>query len=249
MFQADKVRGLLLEEFVKAQAKNPSYSMRAYAKKVGISQTAISEIFGGKRPITKKSAEKILSGLARSPEEVSNLLLGSDDSSLTSYKSLDMDTFHLISEWHYFAILSLAETKGFQSSAAWIAERLGLTEKIVRDALARLIRLGLIESDKKTGKIKPTGDQFAAISEVATSALKKANRQNLELIEEALESIPSEKRDFTAMTLCFDPDRMDEARKLIKNFRRSFAKVMEAGHKKEVYKICVQFFPLTRSSK
>lgn len=219
--------------------------MRAYAKKIRVPQSAVSEIIAGKRPVTKKTARKILTGLDRAPHEIAAIV----DSSPVAhndqvYKTLDIDTFHMISDWYYYAILSLAETDDFRGSPKWIAKRLGITEKVAREAIERLLRLDLLK--ESNSELRPTGHQFETNSELATPALRKANRQNVELIGDALELIPVAERDFTAMTLCFDPERIEEARKLIKNFRRGFARVMESKRKKEVYKICIQLFPLTR---
>lgn len=245
MFQADKIRLILLEEFVGAQSRNPNYSMRAFAKKIGVNQSAISEILSGKRPITKKSAEKILSGLDLNPLEIAKIFQG-ELKNKQIFKSLDMDTYHLIADWYYYGILSLAETDDFQSSPTWISKRLGINEKIVAKAIDRLLKLDLLERDAKTKKLKPTHEQLEASSDVAKPAFKKACKQNLELAQKALEEGEFEERDFTAMTLCFDPDRMEEAKKMITNFRRNFAKAMESKKKKEVYKLNVQLFSLTK---
>ena len=129
MFQADKVRLILLEEFVNLQTRNPSYSMRAYAKKIGVNQSVISEILSGKRSITKKSAEKILAGLDKNPLEIAEVFSGELENKKT-FKSLDMDTYHLIADWYYYGILSLAETNDFQSSPKWISARLGISENL-----------------------------------------------------------------------------------------------------------------------
>lgn len=243
----ETVKQILLEEFVKVQARNPNYSMRSYAKKIGVGQSTVSEVLSGKRPLTKKNAVRILRGLDRSPEEI--LTAFNDDTAAANpkYKSLDMDTFHIISSWHHYAILSLAETEDFQSSDAWIARRLGITKNQAAEAIEKLLRLNMLDRDPRTGNLKATGQQFEAISPVASPALRKANRQNLELASQALENIPVNERDFTAMTLCMDPNRIEEARKMIKNFRRNFNRVMDAGRKKEVYKLSVQLFPLSKS--
>src|SRR5205809_112872 len=124
MFQEDKVRLILLEEFVAIQARNPQYSMRAYAKKIGAPQSAISEILSGKRSITKKYAEKILRGLDKNPQEIFEIFQN-EKTNTVSYKSVDMDIYKLIADWYYYAILSLVETEDFESSDEWIAQRLG----------------------------------------------------------------------------------------------------------------------------
>lgn len=246
MIQADKVRDILLQELVKAQARNPNYSMRAYSQKIGLAQSAISEILSGKRPITKKNAKKILVGLNKDPEEVFQLLGSSEDSSTPKYTPVDIDAFRVIADWHNYAILSLAETKDFQSSPQWIANRLGISEKVANESIHKLLRLKMLQRNERSGELTVTGQQFEAISTMASSALKEANRQNIDLITDALEKTPVAERDFTAITLCFDPSRINDARKMIKNFRRNFNKVMESGHKKEVYKLCVQLFPLSK---
>lgn len=241
-----EIRHILLNEFLAAQAKNSQYSMRAYSRKVGITQSAISEILSGKRKITTKMGIKILSGLGVSPDTFQRIVSRMQDkkSENREFKPLDVDTFHLVSDWHYFALLSLAETKDFKSSADWIAKRLGISKVKAEEALERLTRLGMIENDEEG--IKATGVQYQVDPGIATPALKKAQRQNLEIATKALETTKYEERDFTAMTLCFDPDRMNEAKALIKEFRKQFSDIMENGEKKEVYKLCVQLFPLTK---
>lgn len=248
----DKVRHILLEELVKAQSKNPSYSMRAYAAKLGISQPSISEILSGKRPLTKKMAYKILRGLDRNPDEISNLIKPANSKTLdAAFTSVDMDSYHLISDWYYYAILSLMETRGFISSGEWVAKRLEISEHQANEAIETLLRLKMVTKDPKNGKLRSSGQQLEAIypGDTKSMALRKANRQNLELANFALDNVPLTERDFTAITLTFDPKKMEEARQMIKVFRRNFNRVMEAGHKKEVYKLCIQLYPLSKDLK
>jgi uncharacterized protein (TIGR02147 family) len=242
-----KLKNLLMIEYMNAKAKNPHFSMRAFAKKIGVPQSAVSEILSGKRHVTHKMATKIMSGLSVSPNRMQEIL--EDSGNERGFKSLDMAVYDVISDWYYFAILSLMETKGFHSSPIWIAQRLKLPLKTVHDALKKLLALDLIAIDPKTKKISLTNEQFEAVSPVATAALKKANKQNLELAFEKLENTRFDERDFTAITLCFDPERMEEAKKLIREFRRKFCKIMESREKKEVYKMCVQLFPLSEGAK
>lgn len=248
MLNTDKVKILLFEELASAQARNPHYSMRAYAKRVGIPQSAVSEILSGKRSLTQKYAHKILNAFSKSPAEVQSFYNPESENQGT-YRSLDMDTYHLIADWHYFAILSLAETADFRSSGSWIAQRLGISESLAREAIERLTKLDLLQYNSKKNKLSVTGESLAIASEISKPALKKACRQNLELATEALEETDFSERDFTAITLCFDLDRMDEAKKMIKNFRRNFSKAMESKNKKEVYKLSINLFPLTKVRK
>lgn len=240
-----KLKELLTLEYMEAKARNSSFSMRAFARKLGIPQSAISEILNDKRNITHKMAIKILSGLAMPPSQIAEILATESGSDQAQFVSLDMKAYSVISDWRPIALISLIETKNFRSDPKWIAKRLGIAEKVVVESLKTLESLDLIKIDKKTKKISLTHEQIEAIPPVATAALKKANRENLELALQKLDSTKFEERDFTAITMCFDPDRMEEAKKLIKEFRRKFCKIMESGNKKEVYKLCVQLYPLS----
>ena len=246
MDQSEKIRIILLEEFVKAQTRNPHYSMRAYAKKLGLSQSAVSEMLSGKRTITQKSARRIISAITgNEPDEALALLDSIEEKNTHKFHPVNVEDFDIISDWHHYAILSLTETKDFQSSEAWIAERLGIDEELTSNAIKNLLRLEMLQKDDN-GQLRSTNKQFEFITSIPSIALRKANGQNLELALKALEKVPLTLRDFTAITLCFDPARIEDGRKMIKNFRRQFNRVMEAGHKKEVYKLCIQLFPLSR---
>ena len=48
------------------------------------------------------------------------------------------------------------------------------------------------------------------------------------------------------MTLAVDPDQMAEAKKMIRNFRDQFTETFGSTQKKEVYKLMIQFIPLTK---
>ena len=59
---------------------------------------------------------------------------------------MDEETFTAISEWYYFAILSLGEVKGSRFEASWLSRRLGISRDEAAVAMRRLIRLGLVET-------------------------------------------------------------------------------------------------------
>lgn len=253
MQPGEQVRDILMMEFIGIQSRNPGFSMRAYAKKIGIPQSAVSEIVGKRRKVTAKMATKILRGLDFAPAQISEVVSKFDSeievpqNKSSCFRPLDMDSFRLISEWYHFAILSLTETKSFKSNTGWMARRLGISESLVQSAVERLIRLEMLRVDAKTKKLIPTGVQYQFDPGIATPALKKACRENLELSNSALDWTNYDQRDFTAITFCFDPKKMVEAKRMIKSFRRKFCTLMESGTKTEVYKLCLQLFPLTKT--
>ena len=246
---------LMQREFLRCQSRNSSYSLRAYAKKLGLFPSALSEILNGKRPITRKMGQKILTRLAHDPAESGEILLSlkgrntkpsSGPHVLTqSFTQLSSDQYRVLSDWYYFALLSLAETAGFRPDPKWIARRLGIRVSEARTALARLKRLGLLVQDT-SGKISPTGASLTTTSDVRDLSLQKSHHQNLDLARRSLDEDSVEIRDITAITLAIAPSKMKRAKERIQRFRREMAEFLEAGEKEEVYKLCIQLFPVSK---
>lgn len=246
---------LLQEELSRSQIRNASYSLRALAKKLKTSPSVLSEILNGRRPVTKRTAEHLLQGLlvplakrqqllAKIPRRhVRSATLATSDESPV-WTELDAEQFDAVSNWYYFAILSLAETSHFKSDVAWIARRLGIKQVEAKRAVATLTRLGLLKI-MRDGSLKPTGEQFRTTDQISSLAIRKNHYEQLEVLRRSLENDPIDRRDFSSVTMTFDPAQMDQAKNTIKTFRRRFTADAEKTKKKEVYRLSIQFVPLT----
>jgi uncharacterized protein (TIGR02147 family) len=255
------IQNILRASLVDRQTKNPAFSLRSFAKKLGMSPSAISEILAGKRRVSIKLATRILDRLAAPPEERQSVLdkfqaatkpgASAESNQLSapsqSYIQLSADHFHAVSDWYHFAILSLMETKIFQDDPTWIAERLGIKVGEAQAAIERMLRLGMIKIDAK-GQKHPSSSSFESPDEVANVALRKAHHQNLELAARSLEEDSVEDRDITSMTMAIDRSKLKEAKKMIRDFQDKLSAFLESGHQDEVYKINIQLFPLTQVS-
>lgn len=248
------VSTILNEEFVSLRAKNPSYSLRAFAKRLQLSPSALSEILNGKRKISRNMAAKLADRLMLTPERKNRLLKIFPEKKQPALKAekalvqLNMDHFHAISDWYYFAILSLAETDNFKSDIDWIARRLGLNKNTTHTAIDRLLRLEMLEEDRK-GNWRPTGVTYTTSDEINNVSLRFSHLQGLELAKASLENDPTDQRDFMAITMAIDPKKIPEAKKRIRKFRDDLCAYLESGNKSEVYRFCMQLIPLTRQEK
>jgi uncharacterized protein (TIGR02147 family) len=253
------IQNMLRTTLVERQAKNPAFSLRSFAKKLGMSASAVSEILAGKRRVSIKLAGRILDRLAIAPDEREQVMqkfatnakragASAHAPTNTNYTQLSADHFHAVSDWYHFAILSLMETKIFKDDPVWIAERLGIRLSDAAQALERMQRLGMIRFDKN-GQKQPSSSSFESPDEVANLALRKAHQQNLELAARSLEEDSVEVRDVTSMTMSIDPSKLKEAKRMIRDFQDRVSELLESGEKSEVYKINIQLFPLTRIQK
>jgi uncharacterized protein (TIGR02147 family) len=115
----------------------------------------------------------------------------------------------------------------------------------VSASLQLLQELGLI---KKTsgGKLVPTHLEGTKSSDgVKNTALQRAHQRQLQDAINTLESISLELRDITSMTFATDPEKLPEAKALIKDFRRKLSHLLQSGRKSEVYRLQIQLLPLT----
>jgi uncharacterized protein (TIGR02147 family) len=245
----NRLQKVLLEGLNDLKAKNAAYSLRSYARKLGISPSALSEMMTGKRGISSKTAQKIFDRLNLSPSERESLQkLERSKKALVGEKAkflqVEMDQYHMISEWYYFAILSLAETVDFKEDHLWIAKRLNIRTSEVKTALLRLERLKLLGRNQN-GVLVPTGASFKTTSDMAHAALRKSHADNLDLAKNSLERDSIELRDMSSMTMAIDPALLPEAKILIQDFRRKLTQFLESQTKQEVYKLNIQLFPLT----
>jgi uncharacterized protein (TIGR02147 family) len=241
---------VLNEELLRCKAANPSYSLRSLARRLKISPAMLSLVLNGRRPASRKLAQKVSRSLNLDPTEENELLALFDFKTQKIRRPapelrLQADQFRLIADWHYFAILSLLEIPGHKAQATWIARRLGISSTLAADALDRLERLGLIQADKRSGYCL-TGRTFTTSDEIASSAIKKNHAQMLELAKESLDHDPLDLRDFLSITMAIDPAKIPQAKLLLREFRERLSTFLESGKKAEVYALALQLIPLSK---
>ncbi|MES2964453.1 MAG: TIGR02147 family protein, partial [Bdellovibrionota bacterium] len=153
----------LQAEYEARRRKNPSYSLRRMAQQLEVSSGRLSELLSGRRQLTRAAAEKIATKLAYDPEKKKKLLdlveiqrnpANPPPTSHENYLQLSADAFHVIADWHHFAILSLIDLDDFDPAPAAIAKRLGISTIEARSSLERMTRLGLIV--EKNGALEKT---------------------------------------------------------------------------------------------
>jgi uncharacterized protein (TIGR02147 family) len=234
---------ILKTEYLIRCGRNPKYSMRSFARDLGVSSGTLSELMNGKRPLTQKAQTKIASRLPLNLKQ-SRIMLQRERRN-PKYDRVGDRQFKFISEWYNFAILNLVECKGVWRNSDQFADRLGISKVQARAAVDCLVGLGYLA--KVDGVYRRIEQRLATTTDVPSSAIRHFHRQQIEKAGEALDSVPIELRDITAVTFAFDPSRMSEAKMLLQEFRRSFSQRMSSGEKNEVYALNMQLIPLTQS--
>lgn len=262
---APHYRDFLEREFASRLRRNPGYSLRAFARDIGLPASRLSEVLRGQRNLSPETGARVAKGLKLSGAECETFLqlVGLHQkrsawakrqaeeqlkraSCAGEYGELSLERFKIISDWHHFAILELSEIEGFESSPAWIAGRLGIPTAKAKEAIERLLDFGLLER-LPNGEIRQTKANLATPSGVPSREIREHHSQILMKAEEALQELPVEEREFSAITLAFHSEQMPEIRQELKKMRRRLGqKIQEQPGKDRVYCLAIQFFPVDR---
>lgn len=248
MIDREELKRVMTTRLEQMKEKNPNFSLRAFAKRLGVSPAEISQFLGDRRKISEQMAEKIVEALELSYDEVQEVVKKGQGvlkgQSILKPVVLSIEDYEQVSQWYYFAILSISLTVDFQSDPKWIAQRLNITTSSVVEAIDKMLSLGMMER-RGDGTLVSTQKSFATPEGKPGDLLRNAHKMNFKLATECLDYGRVEDRDFRAATLCIDPSRLPEARKVLQEFHNRFVSFMDEGEKSEVYKFCMQLFPIT----
>ncbi len=234
--QQIELRERLQTELVDRCKRNPRYSLRSFARFLSIEPSALSKILKGKRRISEATHERLNQRLGWKPE-----IQG-------EYRDISLDFFEAISNWYHFAILELTSLKTFKSDSRWVAAKLGITSIEVDRAIETLQRIGFLKIDRR-GNWKDVSGSVTTIKNAFThAAFRKLQTQILNQALNALESIPLELREQSAMTMAIDSRKLDAAKERIKDFRRSLCAFLQSGERDSVYQLSISMFPVSKEA-
>jgi uncharacterized protein (TIGR02147 family) len=252
-------RDRLKAELTRRQMVNPRYSLRAFAKSVGLSAPFLSQVLTGRKNLSIEAAAGLTEKLGYSPEEASafcqqvqvgnastlktrNILQSRELDVESGFSSLELESFAVMSDWYHFAILELSTCKGFRSNTSYISEKLEIAPAVAERAVDRLLKLGLLRKEK--GRWFKTNKFLATPTDRPNLALQNFHAQMLEKARRALTDVPVQERDITGVTLSVSAERMPIAKKEIRRFLMRMSKILDSDVAEQVVQLNVQFFPL-----
>ncbi len=244
------------------QQGNPRYSLRRFAKDLGLSHPFLSQILNGRKKLSEERAREIAqltnwsrtrqanfiklvrADLCTSDSERKKILSGVKTSSeaFTRFESLALDRFRLISEWYHFAIAEMTAIQSVATDPEAIAKRFGLTPLLATKAIERLLESQLLEHDT-SGRLKKSINNYTT-GNIPSSAIRRYHRSMLTKAHAAIETQDPIDRDFSGVTMAIDPKNLPKAKKMIADFRRELMATLEDGEPSAVYHFSAQLFRL-----
>jgi uncharacterized protein (TIGR02147 family) len=236
---------LLKATLAERLAKNPQYSIRAFARATGISHTVLSLVLSGKRRLSKQAITKLADHLGLDPNHRQALVQSRKGHLPENFETLPLDTFEVISDWYHYAILSLLELPEARLEARWIAKQLGIPVLNAKLAIERLQRLSLVE-EISPGQWRQSGKPLKVDNTISTVATRKFHKQLLARAAESVDKDPIPVRDFSSMTFALDPSQVEYARQRLRDFRRQLVAELEVkGTPSAVFHFTMQLYPVT----
>jgi uncharacterized protein (TIGR02147 family) len=260
MVEKKHFRDLIELELGRRIKQNPRYSLRAFSKALGVDVGNLSRCLNGQAAISFKTAEKIMTGMslaasdrasfmqslldAKKPSKKSNAKSIKLQSVEPNYRELDLETFEAITDVFHYALLELTYLENFSSDPAWIAHQLGRSTLEVKLAIKRLKEVGLLTetSGRLQKTIKPILKTKPGIT--TSPALRRQQKQVLEMAIEALENQPIGKRCNVSMTMPIDETKIEMARRRITAFVDDLCSELATGKKTKVYQMGVCFYSI-----
>lgn len=257
-------RDYLRDNFSLLKKVNESYSLRAYAKKLGIAPSFLSGLLRGNKGLSSDKAILIAEKLTLSKKESQYFHVLTQLESAKSIKlkesliaglktmspeieftTLEHKAFKIISDWKHFAIMASTELDDFAANKKNIGNLFGLSLSEVEGYIANLTSLRLIGETEEGGFCKiDNNPRFA--SSVPNSALRKYHKETLGLAIESIEGQSPQEKIIGSEVVAIDDSKINEFSELMEDF---FTKVKNlsnstSGSSNAIYYFGVQGFRL-----
>lgn len=242
----------LQNELTKRLQKNPSYSVRSFARALDMDQSLLSKILTRRRPPSRLALARFNAILGLG-SDVSNGSEKSDETKSApakTYNAVKEDQLQVLGTWYHFAILELFKTKGFIPSPKKISERLSLKITETRFALERLERLGFLGRDSRRQLILTQADNCWFNEQMTNAIQMRLQKTYLDQAQTAIELVPYSQRANASLTIAMDPALMGQAKQeFVKFLDRIEALSDKSENKTAVYQVAIAMFPHTAPKK
>jgi uncharacterized protein (TIGR02147 family) len=265
IFTYSDYRRFIKDAIEDKRKKNPQFSYRCAAIRMGISSGSLARVLNGTRHPGSDLMRKLTLylGLKKREAEYFSLLAGfesikDEGKRRACYqkmlkmraernKPVPKEQYRFFEQWYHVALFELLRTGKYSGDNAAFGSMLipSVSESKTRKAIELLKRLEYIQ-ESKDGTVcaahpfLTTGETWES---VAIHAFQVAMSN---LGAQALDTIPKEERDFSTLTMALSKEAFARARDVVKKARMEISAIeRECTAPDRVYQINFQSFPLS----
>ncbi len=258
-------RHYLKFEFEARKKRRPHYSLRAFARDLDLSPSALSEYLNGKltfseervlqvcKKIQLKTIQKehwldlikMESSSSKADREVAAAKVRARSSQEKGTIALDL--FQVVSDWYHFALLELIDVNPEYQDHKAASKALGINVKTVKESWERLIQVGLAE--KQDGIYKASTLATFAGEDVPSAALRNFHAGLISKALIAQEEQPIDKKEFVSIVFSFRKEDLKSIKDEVYKFQVDLTnKYAQKKNKDSVYCLSTQLFNLVEEN-
>ncbi|MCC6521215.1 MAG: TIGR02147 family protein [Polyangiaceae bacterium] len=261
-------RAFLRDHFAASKILKPQYSYRYFSRRAGLaSSNFLKLVMDGKRNLGAGTIECFARALKLDDAEsrfFADLVGLSQAETLVernrafervaanrrfrAARRLEGPLFEYLRHWYYPVVRELAARADFVDDPRWLAGELlpPVTVREARAALDVLGRLGLLVRDA-SGRLVRGEPSLTTGHEVRSAMVPVYHRQMIERAGAAVDDVPPDERDVSALTVCIRASSLADLKQRIRRFREEMMERCDTETEPErVYQLCIQLFPLSR---
>ncbi|HEX2959932.1 MAG TPA: TIGR02147 family protein [Chitinispirillaceae bacterium] len=273
IFEYVDYKKYLADWFSEKKNLTPSFSYNLFARKAGfLDKGFFHNVIHGKRELTKESLVKVSRAIGHTKSEAEyfeNLVFFNKSSDLkdktfyfekmnsvrctekTVIKTLQLrtDQYEFFSKWYYGAIRSLIDMYPFKDDYQWLSKNIypNITPKQAKTAIELLEKLDLIQK-QEDGFFRLTSKKITTGNEVASLAVSHFHKECADLVKNALETLPGEKRNVTGLTLGISEKTYMTICEELREFREKIIHLVDLDKEADrTYQLTFHLFPVTNT--
>ena len=250
--------GRVLEE---RNNRNPSYTLRAFSRDLGISPSRLSEILSNKGNLSARSAAKIADRLNFSEDEKAYLigLIRPDRSTMavklrqtvdtSKHENLNFTTFTKICKWYHLAIWNLFFIEKIQSTDQVLAHFPELAPEDIHETIKLFVRYDLLEVHE--GFYQPIKEKISFFYDFKSEDIQKYHLDFIDLAKQSVTQVDVDHRFL--YNLIFPMSRAnrnlinDRIRKFVQDFTDEIKPLRDTQENDCLYAMNLQAFPIAYS--
>ena len=165
-------------------------------------------------------------------------------------KVIEADSYRFFEDWKNPVLRELAPSMpGAKPLALARACRPEITAAEVTESLSFLVKANLLQKDKDGNYVQTEKSMTTGPMKATPVAVRSLHRQMGEFALDAIEGVSQDERHFSGLTLGITRNAYEEIVQEIAEFRkRIIAIATREDDTDEVYRLNVQFFPMTKKS-
>ncbi|MCR5029283.1 MAG: DUF4423 domain-containing protein [Fibrobacter sp.] len=262
-------RDLLKSYYERRKKEMPLYSYRMMGEKLGLDSSYLFRVLQKKHHLPAhalQKAKEMLGVVGRSAEYFDLLYAASVTKDVAQKEelmakaialrdverhSLQAAELKMLENWWIPAVRAYLELSGGVVNPKQIAKDMcpPITEAQAQEAIEILKDAGLVKK-LASGKLALADAHLTAGGPEKAKAVRKFQKQALQLASDALENIPVEERNISTLTLSVDKEAFEDLGDMAREFRRLVQKRVDSvEHPDRVMQLSMAFYPIARVRK